>query len=105
MDANVEPVKQDRKIENILHQLENLNHSSRDTEERLQSFTKRLFGRIHEIETNNQKEAYLNEEGNICETILWRIMDTTAAITRISLEIDAMLLELPKMESKEEYDR
>ena len=39
--------EQEQKIGNILRQLEKLDQFSRDTDSRLQEFTKRLFGRVH----------------------------------------------------------
>ena len=106
MDANVEQAEQERKIENILRQLEKLDQFSSDTDLELQEFTERLFGRVHEAETKIQKETYPNREVNICETISWRIMKITAATTSISLEIDSMMRELPskpKTECKEDF--
>ena len=105
MDANVEQAEQERKIENILRQLEKLDQFSRDAEMRLQLFTERLFGRVHEGGSQLQ-ESSPTEAVNICETISWHIMNTTAAITSISLEIDSMMRELPekpKTERKEEF--
>lgn len=85
-----------RKIESILRQLEKLDRLSQDTDLRLQEVTERLFGRVHKAEPKIQKDASPNEAINICETILWRIRNTTAAFISISLDIDAMIGELPE---------
>ena len=101
-NGNSEKVVQERQIEMILHHLEKLDHLSRDAEMRLQQFTERFFGRVHEYAV--QKESLSSpEKANICENLSWRVRAATATIQSISLEIDSMTRELPqkpKLESE-----
>ena len=94
MTEDADKPERERKIERILRQLEKLNQSSRDAELRLQLFTERFFGRVHEVE--KQTEEAIPSEANICEIASWLIMNTTTTITSISLEIDSMMRELPQ---------
>ena len=103
MMADTEKPERERKIERILHQLEKFDQFSRDTDQRLQLFTERFFGRIHKVESPEKDETVPSDTANICEIISWRIMNATTTITSISLEIDSMMRELPqKSKSPEE---
>ena len=102
MMEDADKPERERKIENILRQLEKFDQFSRDTDVRLQLFTERFFGRVHKVE-NQKDKAVPSDTANICEIISWRIMSATATISRISLEIDSMMRELPqKSKSPEE---
>ena len=104
MMTNADKPERERKIENILRQLERLDHSSRDAELRLQQFTERFFGCVHKVESQKD-EAAPSDTANICEIISWRIMCATAIISSISLEVDSMLRELPQEPSDESEER
>ena len=95
VNENSGEVEQERQIEMILLHLEKLGHLSRDAEVRLQQFTERVFGRVHEHEV--QKESLSSpEKANICKILSWRIRVVTATVQSISLEIDSMTRELPQ---------
>ena len=95
MVEDTDKPERERKIEGILRQLEKLDHFSRDTNARLQLFTERFFGRVHKVE-NRKDEAVPSDTANICEIISWRLINATATISSISLEIDSMMRELPQ---------
>ena len=101
MMEDADKPERERKIENILRQLERLDHSSRGAELRLQQFTERFFGRVHKV-GSQKDEAVPSDTVNISGTILWRIMSATTTISSISLEIDSMLRELPEESLPEE---
>lgn len=79
------------KIVKIMNRLEQLEKFSEEMEAKLNSFSEELFGFVHD--TKRVDESI--ENGN-CGMILYRITNISNVLNDITVELNAMLNELPQ---------
>lgn len=83
--------ERERMVASILDRLEKLELSSDEVEAKLDSFSEEMFGFTHD-----EKRVDQVVERGICGKIQFRISNISSALNDMSVELNAMMDELPQ---------